>query len=772
MILQAPKHFITIALSFALCCITVSSSHSTQSQEIKEREQKKEERQKQSDPIVRLETELVQIDVVVTDKDGKLVSDLRREDFELLEDGKRQQITHFAAGTSKRPATWLKVERRPADASANDGKTVATTTETLVGRYLVIAVDDYHLAPENLLIAKRTLHRFLNEQMVPGDQVAVVTTSGNVGLFQQFTNERSVLERAINRLSVQTRSATSVMDVPRITDYQAELIDRGDMDALDLAVSEIMRLEPMPSPPPGGGRGGRGGFSPASGSGASPRERAIMQAQSKARLIVSQNASYTRTTLTTLESVIRNLRTLPGRKMMVLLSDGFFLGGNSSSQLFDLRRIIDAATRAGVVIYSIDARGLVAKPPGGDASEPSNFDPGMPGVRERIENSAIEAKRDGIYSLARDTGGMAFFNNNDLNLGLQRVLDDNEIYYVLAYEPPESRRDGRFHRIDVRIPDQPNLKVRTRKGYLAPIERTEKKENQRTAEKQKEVSPDKAAQEVKAAKEAQIRTGLSSLFPLREIPIDLAVDFIDADKIGSAAIINAHFDASALEFQQSNGLHHNSVDLTVVIFDERGKVASSFTERLNLSLKQNTLDHTLKNGFNYYKLVSLKAGFYQARVAAREEGTGRLGSGTAWVEVPDLSKNQLTLSSILLSPGVDVDQNKNDSEAAYQSRPSTARRKFKGGSKVDFLVFAYNATAEKGAPDLVIQSQIYSGSKLVYASPLAKMALPQDGDLKRIPYAARISLDGFETGEYELRLMSIDRSTKVTAHRRVNFTVE
>ncbi len=769
MILQATKHFTTLALLFALCCFAISPQYSTQSQELKDREQKKEDRQRRSEPIVRLETELVQIDVVVTDKDGKLVSDLRREDFELLEDGKRQQITHFAVGTSKRPATWLKVEKRPSDPSAKDGKTVTTTTETLAGRYLVIAVDDYHLAPENLLIAKRTLQRFLDDQMVPGDQVAVMTTSGNVGLFQQFTNERSVLERAINRLSVQTRSATSVMDVPRITDYQAELIDRGDMDALDLAVSEIMRLEPMPMPPPGGGRGGGGGFSPASGSGVSARERAILQAQSKARLIVSQNASYTRTTLSTLESVIRNLRTLPGRKMMVLLSDGFFLGGNSSSQLYDLRRIIDAATRAGVVIYSIDARGLVARPPGGDASEPSSIDPSMPGVRERIENGAIEAKRDGIYSLARDTGGMAFFNNNDLNLGLQRVLDDNEVYYVLAYEPPESRRDGRFHRIDVRIADQPNLKVRTRKGYLAPIE---KKENQKTAEKQKEVSPEKAAQEVKAAKEAQIRMGLSSLFPLREIPIELAFDFIDADQIGSAAIINAHFDASALEFQQSNGLHHNSVDLTVLIFDERGKVASSLTERLNLSLKQSTLDQTLKNGFSYYKLVSLRPGFYQARVAAREEGTGRLGSGTAWVEVPDLSKKQLTLSSILISPGEDANQNKNESNAAYQSRPSTARRKFKGGSKVDFLVFAYNGKADKGAPDLVIQSQIYSGSKLVYASPLAKMALPEAGDIKRIPYAARISLDGFETGAYELRLMSIDRSTKATAHRRVNFTVE
>src|SRR4030095_5284204 len=97
----------------------------------------------------------------------------------------------------------------------NENKPEAT--EITAGRYIVLAVDDYHLAPENLLIAKRTLNRFINEQMVAGDQIAVVTTSGNIGMFQQFTNERLVLERAISRLNVQTRNVTSAFDVPHIT---------------------------------------------------------------------------------------------------------------------------------------------------------------------------------------------------------------------------------------------------------------------------------------------------------------------------------------------------------------------------------------------------------------------------------------------------------------------------------------------------------------------------------------------------------------------------
>jgi VWFA-related protein len=604
--------------------------------------------------------------------------------------------------------------------------------------------------------------------------VAIVTTSGTVGLFQQFTGERAVLERAINRLSVQTREATSRHDSPRITDYQAELIDLGDREALELAALELAAAEGRPLGPPGssgaggagGGRGGQGGQQ----GGMTPREMLENQVRSIARMIVNQNAAYTRTTLDTLENVIRNLRGLPGRKMLVLLSDGFYLGGKSASQIFDMRRITDAATRAGVVIYSIDTRGLVATPPGGDASQPSGLTTGqLPGAQSRIEQGALQAKRDGLNALASDTGGFLVLNTNDLNLGLQRVLDDNETYYVLAYEPPESRRDGRFHKIEVRIADRPELKARTRKGYFAPLVKPAKAD-----EKQKEKSPEKIAREAEATKVAQIRSSLASLFPLRDIPIELSADFVDTQERGPTVLVNAFVDASALDLQQKGDLHQDSLDVVVAIYDEKGKIAHTYGDRLDINLKSSNLEVALKHGFSYRSTVALKPGFYQARIGVREQGTARLGSATSWVEVPDLSKKNFSLSSIILSIGDErqTSQNPSAREEGYKLRPSTARRRFKSGSKLDFLIFAYNARAEKGSADVVIQSQVYSGSKLVYASPLAKMPLPENSDLRRIPYAAQISLEGFDPGQYELRLMAVDRTTKATAHQRLNFMVE
>lgn len=720
---------------------------------------------KEQDNVLRIESELVQIDLTVTDKQSNLIRDLRREDFELFEDGKKQTLTHFAIGTAKQPARWLTAEKRqplassqPFAASAS-GKTVETNN-----RHIVLAVDDYHLSPSNLTYVKHTLNKFINEQMAGGDQAAIVTTSGNTGLFQQFTSERPVLERAVSRLSVQEKKLENSFDIPRITEHQAELIEYGDRGAMELAINDIMRFEAQDYP-----------------NGPPSREILEYRVRTKARLVLAMNGHYLQATLTTLENVIRNLRPLAGRKIMVLLSDGFFLSGTGLySKLFDLRRITDAATRAGVVIYSIDARGLVTVTPGGDASERVEFAPSTTDVQLRLQMSAINAQRDGLYALAAETGGTLFYNSNDLSLGLQRVLDANETYYVMAYQPSESRRDGRFHKIEVRVAGRPELKVRTRNGYYAPDDKAEKdarKAEEKRQEKLKTLPPEKLAQELQVEKEKQLAVGIGSLFPLRDIPIELAVDFVDLATF-SGAILNTHINAARLSFEDAKGRQQSVVEIAGYFFDERGKSVASFNERIDLNIKSDTMESLLRQGFNYRRLVELKPGFYQARVAVREEKSGRLGSVTAWVEIADVKTQKLTLSGIMLSEaGKGGLQDLADNTAAnpsgsYTPRPSSASRRFKSGGDVDLLLFVYNAKSEQNTVDLAIQTQIFSGSKQVFATPLMKIAVAQDSELQRIPFAARLPLKALSPGQYELRLMVIDRLTKVTAHRQVNFTVE
>ncbi|MEP7273205.1 MAG: VWA domain-containing protein [Acidobacteriota bacterium] len=753
----------------SLFALTTGVSRGQQGQPSKEKAPaSKPLKQRSPETVARIETELVQIDVVVTDKAGKLVGDLKREDFQIFEDNKPQEITHFAVGNSTQPAVWLDTERQRA---ANRRGDTPGAVESH-GRFIVLALDDLHLSPGSLMYAKRTMKKFVRDQLSGGDQTAIATTSGSLGLLQQFTSDRTVLDRAIDRLTVRQMSGmTPLFDVPQISDYQAELIDMGDHDALELAIQEILRQEPeMSSPPPGQGGGGRGGASGVGEvGGMSPRELAAQRAKSKARMMVAENANWTSSTLGSIEGIVRSLRDVPGRKIVVLVSDGFYMGGTSNSKHFDIRKITDAATRSGVVIYSLDARGLIATPPGGDASQPSPVDVGLPGVRSRIESSAADAKRDGMNALASDTGGFLVLNTNDLNAGIQRVLDENETYYVVAWEPATSFRDGRFRRIQVKLPGRPELRVRSRKGYFSPDDK-ETEEKLKTeavlARKAKEDPTDKAVQKVR---ESQIRAGLTSLFPVRAIPVELAADYVDTAEMGQVAIVTAHIDADTLSFGALKDGKQSLLDVVTLVFDEKGKIAGNLSERLNLNLKPQLFDQVRRNGFTYRKLVPLKPGFHQVRLAIREEGSGLVGSATRWVEIPDPKLRKLTLSSVLLTTSLKDVQTA--ASVGYQPQPTQALRRFAIGTDVDFLLFAYNAQLKDGRTDLVLQTQVFSGSKLIYSSPLSK--IPSEGaiDIARLPYAARLSLTGFEPGDYELRVVVIDRTSKQSADRRANFTV-
>lgn len=754
---RSPFHPAWVALSSLLILSALAAGQFAQNPPNRTQEQQAKEEQ------LRVETQIVQIDVVVADKAGKLVADLRREDFQLFEDGKPQELAFFSVGTVARPARWL--TSAPDKRKSNEAEKPVPTAELDSGRHIVLAIDDLHLSAGNLMQAKQSLMRFVEQQLAGSDQVALITTSGALGMYEQFTTDRESLRRAINRLSVRERTVTTGMDIPRITPYQAELIERNDQDALNIAVNELVARLNL------------------------PRDMAVREVQGKARLIVAENTNVTTATLGTLENVIRGLKPLNGRKIIVLLSDGFLLGlGTGQGRESDMHRITDAATRSGAVIYSLDARGLIATPPGGDASQPGGFID-QTGARDRIDRASMEAQRDGLNALAYDTGGFAVFNNNDLNIGFQKVLADNETYYVLAYEPVTIWRDGRFHKIEVKIKDRPELKVRTRKGYLAPDEKAERKATEKTEKAAEKLSKKSVQEQEKKAQEvrfAEINTALGSLFPLRGIPVEMTADYIEAEETGPLAIITAQIDATTLKFESVGDRHEGIVEVVTMIYNEKGDVTSDLVDRLDMKLRQESLERVRRSGIRYSKSYQLKPGFYQVRMAIRQEGLPQPGSASQWVEIADTSRKQLVLSGIFMTSSAAqlqttlASQNEQNNSQQQMTSPASVSRRFKRGESFDFTVFAYNArTDNKGVADLVIQSQVLSGNRVIYATPLTAIApLPEnqrqqkDDSLKPHPYAARLSLADFEPGTYELRLVVIDRLAKASTKRSINFTVE
>jgi VWFA-related protein len=698
-------------------------------------------------PAVR--SELVQLDVVVNGRDGKPMADLAAGDFQVLEDGKVQALSHFAV--SRRSAVGRTAESVATTnemAPAEPSLPGAPTTEA---RLFVLAVDDLHTAPGSMASARRAMHRFVDEQASPEDYVALVTTSGRLGVHQDFTRDRDALHRAIERVSSQYQPVQPG-GAPYLSEHQAELIDRNDVEALRLAVREVLQTEDYLGE-------------------VGAREKAFAQA----RRMVFEIMARSGRTLGTVEAVVRGLAPLPGRKTIILLSDGFLIGlGAAENRAFDVRRIVDAATRSGVVLYALDTRGVVADVPGGEASFQG---PGVltaPGVRESLQARGREAQRQSLNALAEDTGGFLVRESNDVSGGFGRILGDSEIYYHLAYVPSNAARDGRFRRIVVRVPRRPGVRVRTRSGYFASDDR-------KAAQTQETGDP-------RTQRERELGSALASPFPLGGVPMQMSADFIDLPPAGAQAVIRALVDVSGVPFTPTRDRFEADLEIVGAVYDEAGQSVGDVSgERAELSLTETNYRRVMAEGLSIQKTVALRPGRYQVRMAVREGTLSLLGSASQWLEVPDTSDRAITLSSVfLLADGGAGSSDLTDVQV---------EKRFRSGQGLHYVVHVYGQSPA-GA---VLQAQVWQGNRLVGVTPKHDLAslragaspapasdvpgdVPADAPAQdrsgiapttvAAKWSERIALQGFAPGAYELRLLVNGRSGVLVAQRRVLFRVE
>ncbi len=668
-----------------------------------------------ADVLPPVSVEVVRIDAVVKDKGGHPKAGLAREDFAVLEDGVPQKLAQFEAYARPVAATPSAPASSPSTPAATE-----PAASPRPPRFVVLAVDDVHVEFGNMVRVQKALTRFIDEDMGPGDRVAVVTTSGTQAASQEFTSDRGLLRRAISRLSAKDRRAEWV-NVPRITEYQAELIERGDPDALWLAVMDILCDH--------------------------PGDAAEMEARNKARAVLSEAVDNARLTLETLERLTWSLASLPGRKLIFLLSDGFLTGLSAPGGAgFDIRRVIDASTRAGVVIYSLEIPGLNTAP-GRSASEKTFPDPTTLNVKFMIERQSEEAELQAMNALAADTGGFLFDNSNDLHAGLKRTLEDTESYYVLAYEPTNTKRDGTYRRIEVRLPNQRNLKVRARTGYFAPGDRR--------------ASPPIVAE--KQTRGGPAATG-AALAPL---PVQLSADFVSVDRGVTEVVVSGHVDTTTLAFVRDGDRYKTALEMATVVRDETGTVVSTEPERLSMDMTEAEHERLSREGLPYQKTVTLKRGTYDVRLTAG--AAGALGVASQRVEVPDLAPGRLTLSSLfLLKAGAGA-------EAAHPGADlvlSQAVRRFRRDESLFVQLYAYNAKRDSsGATSLVSQAEVLRrGAVLATAAP--EPVVTGEGDGPPVPHVSRIGLGSLEPGEYELQVTVTDRIANEAVTRQVEFTVD
>jgi VWFA-related protein len=562
--------------------------------------------QPQADDVIRVNTELVQTDAMVFDKKGRFVSGLNADQFVLKVDNKPRSIAFFesVASGSLRETTKAEADRTAAVTNPASPTPLAPAAN---GRTVIYFVDDLHLAPTSLVNTRKALLDFIDHGMVEHDQVAITSASGQIGFLQQFTDDKVALRSAVARLNYRANTKID-MENPPMSEYIALKIREGDEQTITYYVQQVQLQNCFKA----------GGALVCTVSPQSAREMVKQRAQE----IVVNSAPDTDNTLRLLEGLMRSAGQRPGRKLVFFVSDGFYLNDVKTGSRDRIKRITDAAGRAGVVIYTLDARGLIS-----ESLDVTNNRPiDSKGMTATVTTGEISASQDGLNALAGDTGGRAFRNTNaPMAKWINKVLDETANYYLLAWTPDsEEQKRGKFKNISVSIVGRPDLTVRLRQSYFktAPLPLL-------TIKKKAEKDPTKA-------REDDMRLIVDAPVSQRQIPTELTLNLAQMPGVGTRLNASIQISRESLTFDLNDGKQNADIDLAGIFYNDKGKPISSFVGRLKVfPVPENASPKNRPVVYGFHEW--LPAGLFQVRVGVRDLKSGRIGSAMQWIQIPNLS---------------------------------------------------------------------------------------------------------------------------------------
>ena len=485
---------------------------------------------------------------------------------------------------------------------------------------------------------------------------------------------------------------------------------------------------------------------------------------------------FTVGTLGALDFIVRGMKELPGRKSVVVFSGGFQLYKDpnkpeewrGSERILDnLRRLTDQANRASVVIYTIDARGLVYT--GMTAADQFNPTPGEATDPDGLlsRHNTFVRNQEGLAYLAEQTGGIFIRNTNDLGGGVERILEDQAGYYLIGFRPSEElfqRAQGgrtRFNKFEVRL-KRAGLSVRTRAGFYGFTE-GERRAAPRT-------------------RHEQLLAALTS--PLNSDGLTLRLTSLFSSPQEKTAFVDSlmHIDASQLKLtDEADGWKKAVIDVAAVTFGESGQVVDEINRTETVRARGEALRLMLSEGLVYRMSVPIKKpGAYQLRVAVRDSQTDRVGSASQFIEVPDLGKNHLALSGLVISsaevepaPGNAAQQQ----QIANDPLREASIRRFRYGSQVDIFYHVYNARVDRstGRTRLTTQTRLFRDGRAAFTGPANPFDPGPQTDMARLKAGSRLQLGRDLTpGDYVLQVIVTDQLAKgarATATQWLDFEI-
>ena len=528
---------------------------------------------------------LVLVRAVVRDAQGKVVPNLKKEDFQLYDNRKLQNISSFSIETPEKRTASAMASTTAGDSSSSadvaDGKAVV-----LPQRFASMVFDDVHLSMADAVFVRDSATRFFGA-LAASDRVSLSTTSGQ--LTQEFTDDHEKLSKALLGILPHPLTGQGLHDCPEVGYYQADLIvNKSDVQALAVATDDALQCA----------------FS------GDTRMIAAAQslAQAAANRMVAQGDNETQYAYRHLEDVVRRLASMPGQRILVLVSPGFI----SSTLQSEASEMVDRATRSNIVINTIDARGLYAPDVGGDIADPPHDSYRTAGYKTSYRVAAQLAQQDVLAQLADGTGGNFYHNRNDVDEAMREAGAAPAISYLLGFSPQNLKIDGRFHTLKVTLTSKEKYSVQARHGYFAP----------RTV-----------ADPAEATKQ-EMQEALFSQEEIRDLPVELQTQFFKKDEAQARLAVLSHFDVKSIHFQKVRGRNNDQLTILTGIFDENGNFVTGLSKIVDMKLLDTTYTRLSRSGFTVKTSFDVKPGTYLVRLVVRDAVGAQMAARNGAVVIP------------------------------------------------------------------------------------------------------------------------------------------
>jgi VWFA-related protein len=669
-------------------------------------------------------TNLVVVDVTVRDRAGKLIEGLTQKDFTILEDGKPQEIRIFEfERLASEPAP---PEKPPSldDVNADPEPPVKMITSEEPGkvqyhdkRLMVLFFDLGSMAIPEQLRAQDAANKFIDTQMTESDMVAVLMYTSTLQVLTDFTDNRSMLRDIVKDLPIGEMAEL------------AGTADTGSDDEEDTGAAFV----------------------------ADETEFNIFNTDRKLQAI---------------EDAVKKLSALPEKKALIYFSSGLTKTGVENNA--QLQASIIAATKANVSIFPIDARGLMADPPGGSASKGASRGTGIySGSQHNSQRAAINDSQDTLVALAADTGGKAFLDANDLSLGLVQAQQSYRSYYVLGYHTSNTAQDGKYRRITVKLNNNAlGAKLEHRDGYYA----------------------DKVWGKFNAQdKEQKLMDALSANTPVTDLPLAIEIDYFRVTPTSYYVPVSVKVPGSVIALaQKSGGAGETQFDFLGQIQDERKNVVGNVRDFIKIKLDSNGAEKLARRNLHYDAGFTLNPGRYRMKFLVRENQTGKMGTFESRFVVPDLAADSAMLktSSVVWSSqreplkaavGAAEKSNKktvnsNPLIADDQKVVPSVTKVFRRSQNLYITFDVYDAVPD---PDNVKARKVnvsmslfnQKGAKSFEAGPIAATELATTRP-NAVPVQMQVPLKGVAPGRYICQINVVDEVGRKFAFPRTAMVVQ